>query len=86
MPKRTDIHSVLIIGAGPMFTDYGFRRAPFETEHSVRLMADFKGDFGARLYSNDPAQPPYVQGFFEGMVAALLVYDRALTSLIEGLT
>lgn len=41
----------VIIGVGPMITDYGFRRAPFETEHSIRLMADFKGDFGVRIYS-----------------------------------
>ena len=34
---------------------------------------------GARFYSNDPSQPPYAQGFFEGMIAAVLVYDRALT-------
>jgi hypothetical protein len=34
---------------------------------------------GARVYSNDAAQPPYVQGFFEGAIAELLVYNRALT-------
>src|SRR3954468_22823893 len=32
-----------------------------------------------RLYSNDPAQPPFAQGFFHGDIAAVLVYDRALT-------
>src|SRR5689334_2067910 len=34
---------------------------------------------GARLYSNDPAQPPFAQGFFEGGIAELLVYNRALS-------
>jgi putative heme-binding domain-containing protein len=33
---------------------------------------------GGRLYSNDPAQPPFAQGFFHGDIAAVLVYDRAL--------
>lgn len=34
---------------------------------------------GGRLYSNDPAQPQFAQGFFHGDIAAVLVYDRALT-------
>ena len=34
---------------------------------------------GARLYLNDASQPPYVQGFFPGLIAAVLVYDRALS-------
>lgn len=34
---------------------------------------------GARLYSNDPSQPPFIQGFFKGDVAAVVVYDRALS-------
>ena len=34
---------------------------------------------GARLYSNDPAQPPYAQGIFDGAIAEVLVYDRALS-------
>ncbi len=33
---------------------------------------------GARICSNDPAQPPFAQGFFAGNIAAVLVYDRAL--------
>ena len=33
---------------------------------------------GARLYSNDPAEPPFVQGSFDGDIAAVLVYERAL--------
>lgn len=33
---------------------------------------------GARLCSNDANQPPYVQGFFDGAIAEILVYDRAL--------
>ena len=33
---------------------------------------------GARLYSNDPTQAPFAQGFFRGDLAAVLVYDRAL--------
>ena len=34
---------------------------------------------GARLYSNDPGQPPYAQGFFDGAIAEVLVYNCALT-------
>lgn len=34
---------------------------------------------GARLYSNDGHQPPHAQGFFNGAIAELLVYNRALT-------
>src|ERR1051325_2089001 len=34
---------------------------------------------GGRFYSNDPAQPPFAQGFFHGDIASVLVYDRALT-------
>jgi len=34
---------------------------------------------GGRLYSNDPAEPPFVQGSFEGDIAAVLVYERALS-------
>ena len=33
---------------------------------------------GARLYSNDPAVAPFVQGYLEGDVAAVIVYNRAL--------
>ncbi|MHA3771017.1 ThuA domain-containing protein [Verrucomicrobiota bacterium sgz303538] len=34
---------------------------------------------GGRLCSNDPGQPPYAQGFFHGDMAAVLVYNRALS-------
>jgi putative heme-binding domain-containing protein len=34
---------------------------------------------GSRIYSNDPAQPPHAQGFFNGAIAEVLVYERALT-------
>jgi hypothetical protein len=34
---------------------------------------------GARRYSNDPLQLPFVQGFFAGDMADILVYDRALS-------
>ncbi|HET6406411.1 MAG TPA: hypothetical protein VFG14_00910, partial [Chthoniobacteraceae bacterium] len=34
---------------------------------------------GARHYSNDPFQFPFVQGFFEGNIAGVLVFDRALS-------
>ncbi|HSI64960.1 MAG TPA: hypothetical protein VLE43_17670, partial [Candidatus Saccharimonadia bacterium] len=34
---------------------------------------------GARRYSHDSAQPPYVQGFFAGDMAAVVLYDRALS-------
>lgn len=35
-------------------------------------------NIGARVCSNDPAQPPYAQGFFQGDLAAVLVYNRVL--------
>ncbi|MDB6071121.1 MAG: hypothetical protein JWL81_2292 [Verrucomicrobiales bacterium] len=34
---------------------------------------------GARLCSNEPDQPPFANGFFQGDLAAVLVFDRALT-------
>jgi putative heme-binding domain-containing protein len=34
---------------------------------------------GARYCSNDPNQPPFAQGFFHGDIAAVLVYNRALS-------
>ncbi len=34
---------------------------------------------GARCCSHDPLQPPYAQGFFDGDIAQVLVYDRVLT-------
>ena len=33
---------------------------------------------GARLYSNDPAEPPYAQGTFDGAIAEVLLYKRAV--------
>jgi putative heme-binding domain-containing protein len=35
---------------------------------------------GARFYSNDPSQPPHAQGFFNGAIADVLVYNRALSN------
>ena len=34
---------------------------------------------GGRLYSNDANQPPHAQGFFDGAIAEVLVYDRAVS-------
>ena len=34
---------------------------------------------GGRIYSNDPAEPSHAQGSFHGDIAAVLVYERALT-------
>lgn len=34
---------------------------------------------GARLCSNDAMQPPFAQGFFDGAIAEVLVYHRALS-------
>ena len=34
---------------------------------------------GSRFYSNDPNQPPYAQGFFDGAIADVLLYNRALS-------
>ena len=33
---------------------------------------------GGRIYSNDGNEPPFAQGAFEGAIADVLVYDRAL--------
>jgi putative heme-binding domain-containing protein len=33
---------------------------------------------GGRIYSNDGGEPPFAQGFFDGDIAAVLVYERAL--------
>ena len=33
---------------------------------------------GSRLCSNDPAQPPFANGFFHGGLAAVRIYDRPL--------
>jgi putative heme-binding domain-containing protein len=33
---------------------------------------------GARIYSNDPSQPPFVQGSFDGAIAEVIIYNRAL--------
>ena len=34
---------------------------------------------GGRIYSNDPTEPSHAQGSFHGDIAAVLVYERALT-------
>lgn len=34
---------------------------------------------GCRQYSNDPAAAPFAQGFYQGALAEMLVYDRALS-------
>ena len=34
---------------------------------------------GARLFSNDGSQPPFAQGFFDGAISDVLVYNRALS-------
>ena len=34
---------------------------------------------GGRLFSNDPAEPPLARSFLQGDIAAVLVYDRALS-------
>ena len=39
---------------------------------------------GGRIYSNDPAQPPFAQGHFKGAIAELLVYERALNDVERG--
>src|SRR5260221_116889 len=33
---------------------------------------------GARRYSNDPKMAPFAQGFFQGEIAEVLLYDRVL--------
>jgi putative heme-binding domain-containing protein len=39
---------------------------------------------GARLYSHDAGQPPFARGFFDGAIAEVLVYNRALSDAERG--
>ncbi len=34
---------------------------------------------GGRIYSNDGGEPPHAQGFFSGDIAAVLIFERALS-------
>ena len=49
-----------------------------ERKRSASTIALDEMAIGGRLYSNDPAEPPHVQGFFSGDIALVLLYDRAL--------
>jgi putative heme-binding domain-containing protein len=50
-----------------------------ERERSDSRIAMDQAVIGGRLYSNDPLQPPFAQGFFNGAIAEVLVYDTALS-------
>lgn len=55
----------------------GFRGGARERTESTIALDHIT--IGARLYSNDGSQPPYAQGYFDGVIAEVLVYNRALT-------
>lgn len=55
----------VIVGVGPTITDFGFRRTPFETQHRIRVMADFRGDFGVQTYTEKHFEAsPWALTFF----------------------
>ncbi|HEY0548069.1 MAG TPA: hypothetical protein VGF13_00625, partial [Verrucomicrobiae bacterium] len=49
-----------------------------ERERSESRIALDQMVIGARIYSNDPSQPPHAQGCFDGAIAQVLVYNRVL--------
>ena len=58
-----------------LFLD-GLRLGERERKESILGLDDLV--IGGRIYSNDPAEPPHAQGSFDGDIAAVLVYGRAL--------
>src|SRR6185436_15639761 len=50
-----------------------------ERDRSESVIALDQITVGARLYSNDPSQPPFAQGSFQGAIAEVLLYNRALS-------
>ncbi len=71
------IETILATSPGTVATTIdGLPQKP--RERRVEAMPIDELTLGARFYSND-ARPPFVQGFFHGDVAEVLVYDRALT-------
>src|SRR4051812_15066759 len=64
------------IGKTEVFLD-GFKGGQRDRSDSA-IGAD-QISVGARLYSNDGTQPPYAQGFFDGAIAEVLIFDRALS-------
>src|SRR5688572_7662780 len=55
----------------------GFKGGERERADSTIALDNFV--IGARVFSNDGSQPPYAQGFFDGAIAEVLVYNRALS-------
>jgi putative heme-binding domain-containing protein len=58
-----------------MFLD-GIKLGERERKESTIGLDDMV--IGGRIYSNDGGEPPFAQGFFDGDIAAVLVYERAL--------
>lgn len=62
-------------GGTQVFLD-GFKGGERDRSESTLGIAQIV--VGGRIYSNDPMQPSYAQGFFNGAIAEVLVYARAL--------
>ncbi|MGZ8939319.1 MAG: ThuA domain-containing protein [Limisphaerales bacterium] len=62
--------------AGVEFFLDGFKGGDRDREQSKIALQQLV--IGGRFYSNDPNQPPYAQGSFDGAIAEVLIYDRAL--------
>lgn len=74
-------------GKSEVFLD-GFKGGERERAESVIGLDHLT--VGSRIYSNDGTQPPFAQGFFDGAIAEVLVFNRAITeperqSLEQGL-
>lgn len=63
-------------GGTEVFLD-GFRGGARDRTESTIALEHIV--IGARLYSNDGGQPPHAQGFFDGAIAEVLLYNRALS-------
>ncbi len=64
------------VGKVEVFLD-GFKGGERDRADSAINLDNFI--IGARLFSNDGSQPPYAQGFFDGAISDVLVYNRALS-------
>ncbi|HEX7862377.1 MAG TPA: ThuA domain-containing protein [Verrucomicrobiae bacterium] len=63
--------------AGVEFFMDGFKGGDRDREKSKISLQQLV--IGGRIYSNDPNQPPFAQGAFNGAISDVLIYDRALT-------
>ena len=65
-----------LVGKAEVFLD-GFKGGERDRADSAINLDNFI--VGARLFSNDGSQPPYAQGFFDGAISEVLVYNRSLS-------